>query len=238
LLAGVGNQHLVLQHSAVQPGHINLYATIQEDPADQAGRNRWWIEQGPTPTENIWFDYYTLQHSPDEEFLNRVCQEAFGRAPSDLERHYYQSDTDAKRREKLIDLVLKDPAVAKRVGSGWREKMLAHPFSSMNGRRLFWSRYRPVHSNSRILLWSLLATTEPVQPRLEALLSQLLDGQRADGAVLDALTAATLGRLPTETERKFILASIGQASDKAAAWREVLATLAGTAEAMKHADGK
>jgi hypothetical protein len=32
------------------------------------------------------------------------------------------------------------------------------------------------------------------------------------------------------------LAQVGQAADKAAAWREVLATLADTAEAKKHAE--
>ena len=55
---------------------------------------------------------------------------------------------------------------------------------------------------------------------------------------LDALSAAVLGRLPTESERKLILAAVAKGPDKAAAWREVIATLGGTDEAKRHAEKK
>lgn len=53
-----------------------------------------------------------------------------------------------------------------------------------------------------------------------------------------AATAAVLGRLPTESERKPILATVAKGQDKAAAWCEVIATLGGTEEAKKHAEKK
>jgi hypothetical protein len=38
---------------------------------------------------------------------------------------------------------------------------------------------------------------------------QLLDAKWADDHVLDTLSAAVLGRLPTESERAFVLGSVG-----------------------------
>jgi hypothetical protein len=85
-------------------------------------------------------------------------------------------------------------------------------------------------------LW--FKATDARPNRLETLLGQLLDGKRTDDQVLDALSAAILGRLPTESERRLILATVAKGQDKTAAWREVIATLGGTDEAKKHAEKK
>lgn len=63
----------------------------------------------------------------DAEFLKRVIQSARGSAPTELEEKYFAEDKDPKKREKLLDLLLKDPAVAKKLGDEWRKKMLEPP---------------------------------------------------------------------------------------------------------------
>ena len=70
---------------------------------------------------------------------------------------------------------------------------------------------------------------------LGAFADQLVDGKRSDEQILELLTAMNLGRLPTESERKLILASVGQQTDKKAAWREVVGMLRSTEEAKRHA---
>lgn len=161
--------------------------------------------------------YWTAQQpQTDEQFLTKVCQDARGAAPTRIEREYFLTDKDPKKREKLIDLILKDAAVAKKVGPNWKQSLL-------NPERTQYLRYRA------------MLLKRPVD-RFETLLGQLLDGKRTDDQVLDGLSAAVLGRLPTESERKLILANIAKAPDKAAAWREVIGTLSGTDEAKQHAD--
>ena len=58
-------------------------------------------------------------------FLKRVIKDVRGGAPTALEEKYFAEDKDPKKREKLLDALLKDPAVAKRVGDDWKKKMLA-----------------------------------------------------------------------------------------------------------------
>jgi RNA polymerase sigma factor (sigma-70 family) len=190
--------------------------------------------QGDAPTpagRHLWT--YQARIPTDEDFLRRVCQDAFGRSPTDLERQYFLADTNPDRRTRLVDLVLKDPAVARRVGSEWKQKVLeSGEFVVEPG--LVYPGFFSLDLDRSILR---SANREPVPARLESLLQALLDGKRADEAVLDTLSAATLGRLPTESERKLALAAVGRAADKSTAWREVLAALAGTEEARKHAAG-
>ena len=65
--------------------------------------------------------------------------------------------------------------------------------------------------------------------------SVLIKEKRTDDQMLDSLAAATMGRLPTESERKLVIASVAQKHDKRAAWIDVLTTFAGTLEAKQHA---
>ncbi len=56
----------------------------------------------------------------EEQFLTRVIESARGSKPTRIEKEYFLKDKDAKKREKLLDALLTDPAVAKKVGPEWK----------------------------------------------------------------------------------------------------------------------
>jgi RNA polymerase sigma factor (sigma-70 family) len=60
----------------------------------------------------------------DVEFLKRVLQDVRGTPPTSLEEKYFSEDKDPKKREKLLDTLLKDPVVAKKLGDDWKKKIL------------------------------------------------------------------------------------------------------------------
>ena len=168
----------------------------------------------------------------DEAFLRRVCLDARGTPPTRIEVEYFVADQDPKKREKLIDLLLKDAEVAKKVGDGWKQKVLA-PTA-----RLYWTTHPPLAwtADGRAA-WTANLVPYLGQPdRFDTLIGQLLDGKRADDHVLDTLTAAFLGRLPTESERAFVLGSVSKAADKKAAWTDVVFALTNTKEAKQYAE--
>src|SRR5262249_2885938 len=66
----------------------------------------------------------TISYS-DAEFLKRVLNDVRGNAPTALELKYFTEDKDPKKREKLLDTLLKDPAAQKKLGDSWKAKMLA-----------------------------------------------------------------------------------------------------------------
>jgi RNA polymerase sigma factor (sigma-70 family) len=72
--------------------------------------------------------------------------------------------------------------------------------------------------------------------RLEQLLQEMLRSQRGDEQVLDALFLATLGRYPTDTERKFGLESVGKARDRTEAFGNVLGVLTSSREFRSHVE--
>ena len=45
--------------------------------------------------------------------------------PTAIEERYFTEDKDPKKREKLLDTLLKEPAVAKKLGDDFKKKMLA-----------------------------------------------------------------------------------------------------------------
>ena len=47
-----------------------------------------------------------------------------GNGPTALELKYFTEDKDPKKREKLLDTLLKDQAVQKKLGDAWKAKML------------------------------------------------------------------------------------------------------------------
>jgi hypothetical protein len=78
----------------------------------------------------------------------------------------------------------------------------------------------------------------PVPPqadRLEKLVGELIAAKKSDEALLEAVTLATLSRLPTDSEKKLVLASIGTAADRKAAWVSVAKALAGPTDVLKPA---
>jgi len=149
----------------------------------------------------------------DEAFLNRVIESARGGKPTRLEKEYFLKDKDAKKREKLLDAFLADPATAKKVGPDWKQNMLNPP-------------------QKFTVIWDI----NPGTPWADKLIDELMTKKRTDDQVLEALTLAATGRLPTDTEKKLVTAVVSKTKDKKAAWREVAGTLAGTDEAKQHAD--
>jgi RNA polymerase sigma factor (sigma-70 family) len=63
----------------------------------------------------------------DLDFLKRVTTAARGTPPTALEEKYFAEDKDPKKREKLVDLLLKEPAVAKKLGDDFKKRVLAAP---------------------------------------------------------------------------------------------------------------
>lgn len=70
------------------------------------------------------FQVYLAHVEADIDFLKRVTTAARGTAPTALEEKYFTEDKDPKKREKLLDTLLKEPAVAKKLGDDFRKKML------------------------------------------------------------------------------------------------------------------
>src|SRR5262249_49772277 len=66
------------------------------------------------------------------DFLRRVIKDVRGTAPTTLEEKYFAEDKDPKKREKLLDTLLKDGALAKKLGDDWKKKMLAAPGAKGN----------------------------------------------------------------------------------------------------------
>ena len=71
--------------------------------------------------------------------------------------------------------------------------------------------------------------------RLERLVAELLAAKKTDEQVMEGVTLAVVGRLPTDGEKKLTLAAVSKAADRKAAWVEVAKALAATDEGKKHA---
>lgn len=87
-----------------------------------------WLVDGQTTGEGaLWIDQgFALNvGDSDVDFLKRAIKDVRGGAPTALEEKYFAEDKDPKKREKLLDALLKDPAVAKKLGDDWKKRMLA-----------------------------------------------------------------------------------------------------------------
>jgi RNA polymerase sigma factor (sigma-70 family) len=176
----------------------------------------------------------------DAAFLRRVVKEAYGVAPTALELKYFAEDRDPKKREKLVDLVLADPAVAKKLGTEAKDKLLADPAAKSKTvveyvPQTRQSTYQTPEGPKTVVQQIYVAKARAVDS-FGKLLDQVLDGKRTDEQIADAVCLATVGRYPTESEQKMMLASVTGSGDRRAAWKKVLDTLAGTKEAQAHAE--
>ncbi len=79
----------------------------------------------PATTVRVW-DTFAAKET-DAAFLRRAVTEARGTPPTALEERYFAADPDPRKREKLLDALLSDPAALRRVGDGWKRRMLAPP---------------------------------------------------------------------------------------------------------------
>jgi hypothetical protein len=115
-------------------------------------------------------------------------------------------------RDRLIDDLLADPDVRKRWEQVWQRYFYA-------------DQVKAAHD----------AWTRKPAGRLDRLLADLLERNKSDEQVLNALCLATLARFPTETEQKLILDAVKAQANRRAAWQGVLQALAATEEARAHA---
>jgi hypothetical protein len=172
----------------------------------------------------------------DADFLRRVTQAARGSDPTALEAKYFAEDQDPKKREKLLDLLLKDPALAKKLGDDWKQKMLEPPATAARAFRTHVELAQPVRTT--VMLRSVrtrLAIQQPLPDRFEKLVGELFDANKTDEQVLEAVTLAAVGRLPTAEEKRATLAVIATAQDRKAAWVGLAKALAAPAEGKKDA---
>ncbi len=212
---------------------------------------------------NEWFAVFD-DNDTDAEFLKRVLLDVRGSGPTALEQKYFGEDKNPKKREKLIDTLLKDPAVQKKLGDEWKKKVLAPKAATYKPAEQFHLYVRPEAKRNAgwfelvnpavpvtPRLFNPPAVVKPLPPkplappkppsppvppqadRLEKLVGELIAAKKSDEAVLEAVTLATLSRLPTDSEKRLVLASIGNAADRKAAWVAVAKALAGTDGAKK-----
>lgn len=216
----------------------------------------------------------TAEADSDAEFLKRVLTDARGTGPTALEVKYFTEDKDPKKRERLLDELLKEPAVQKKLGAAWKAKMLAAKsvtitteVKEVKGDKIIVVSpdgktkegpivVRPLPPQKDVpappkppappvppappappvvkpIVKPIVVPGQPLAPlveksdKVEKLVAELIAAKKSDEAVLEALTLATLGRLPTDSEKRLTLAGLSNAADRKAAWVAVARALAG-----------
>ena len=225
----------------LQNSPVNLYVAGNLDTDDKAAPL--------TPLYNELYVNLQLFDS-DAEFLKRVLADVRGGAPTVLETKYFTEDKDPKKREKLIDTLLKEPAVQKKLGDAWKAKMLEPKVADLKPAppiQLWLQSIDQQLIQPPPITWPPAPPAPPVKPtppappappaqskpasepdRYEKLVGVLIAAKKSDEAILEAVTLATLSRLPTDSEKKLVTASIGSAADRKAAWVAVARALAGS----------
>lgn len=184
-----------------------------------------------TTGERGWMlDLVSPVKESDEAFLRRVTESARGSAPTPLEFKYFAEDKDPKKRERLLDLMLRDPAIAKRVGDEWKKKMLEVPknltLSDFHFQIVPTTELFRLYRHEEIVPFELVERSD----RFEKLVGELIQAKKSDEQILEALTLAALRRMPTIEEKRAALAVIGIVSDKRAGWTALARSLSGAEE--------
>jgi RNA polymerase sigma factor (sigma-70 family) len=176
----------------------------------------------------VVIQYLAALPDPDAEFLKRVLTDVRGNGPTALELRYFTADKDPKKREKLVDTLLTDPAVLKKLGDAWKAKVLAR-----QGDTPALNAWLDRGGASGDRQWRVILDDSPPVPppapqpnKLQKLVDELVAAKKSDEAIFEAVTIATLGRLPTAGEKKIVLAGIGTVTDRKAAWAAVAKALA------------
>ncbi len=181
---------------AVVDGRVDLLWTSEPPQAER--------------TTAVW-EYYSIALESDADFLKKATQSARGSAPTPLEEKYFLEDKDPKKREKLLDTLLKDPAVAKKLGDAWKKKMLEP--EGTTERKILVEKYTKIRS--RVVMPS----------KIEKLVDELIASKKTDEQILEAIALAAASRLPTAEEKKSTLAVLGTLTDKKAAWGAIAKAL-------------
>jgi hypothetical protein len=185
------------------------------------------------PDEGVVVCSYLDVDDSDIAFLHRAVTSARGTPPTAIEEKYFAEDKDPKKREKLLDALLKDPAVQKKVGDDWKKQMLDAQQTARE--RLKMARLRKFDATI-IESYTTTFRSDPVGDRLAKLVDSLLAAKKPDDQVFDGIALTVIGRLPTESEKSLTLAGVAKAADRKVAWLDVAKALAGTDEAKKHAE--
>ena len=237
------------------PPRAELGYFLYRGLADTGPTGEWWVDpvaqpaadpNSTTPPGGFYRVRLTntLTVDTDEAFLERAVKAVRGTAPSEVEKQYFAADKDPEKRGKLLDLLLKDPAVAKKLGDDWKKEMLAPPAAARlstvdlgervnlnTTARLTWqpdggtawrTQVRPLQEWTARAVITRPAPADKFGPLVDA----LLEAKKTDEQVLEAVTLAAAGRLPTDPEKRLVLATIGKSADKKAAWVEVAKALA------------
>jgi len=234
----------VTEANAVLSAYIDIFDADGAKPQPVDGFRYEVLVSGNDSRVRLWA---VAAADTDAEFLARVLKDVRGSAPTALEVKYFTEDKDPKKRDKLLDTLLKDPAVQNKLGTAWKAKMLAPVAPDLTTRWLhdYYLLMQPLDGTNlkRIEVPPTPATPkgviQPVPPtppvpqvnKFEKLVGELLAAKKSDEAILEALTLATMGRLPTESEKKLTLAGIGGAKDRKAAWVAIAKALAPEATA-------
>jgi hypothetical protein len=105
-ITGVWSQLHLQKINLTRPWRVNGSQRPIAIPNVDAG---WWIELHDYPA-TFWSN---LCSTIRMKVFQRGFQEARGSKPTHLEIEYFKADKDPKKRDKLLDMFLKDPAVAK-----------------------------------------------------------------------------------------------------------------------------
>jgi RNA polymerase sigma factor (sigma-70 family) len=230
----------------------------------------------PSKTVEYRWTYFVTAADSDAEFLKRVLTDARGTAPTALELKYFAQDKDPKKREKLLDELLKEPAVQKKLGDEWKKKVLGatpvqgQPFRVWQGQGQGQGAqgqflFTPADLNTVPYVVPLppqppkpsapnvIVPKPPIPPavpnavvpgvplkaevtlaanKFEKLVDELIAAKKSDEAILEALTLAAQGRLPSDVE-KALAGTVGKAPDRKAAWVAVAKALAPKGDTFK-----
>ena len=78
--------------------------------------------------------------------------------PRRIEQKYFIEDKDPKKREKLLDMLLKDPVVAKKLGDDWKTKMLASGQPTTLNERTFEYKLAPTVLDGKTFQYKIAPT--------------------------------------------------------------------------------
>jgi len=154
-----------------------------------------------------------------------VMLDLFGVLPTVLESKYFVSDTDSKKRDKVVKWLVQAPEYQRRaMERHWMQYLTQ---GQMAPATAFWGQSLVQRS----------ATPMTGGPdRLDQLLAQVLAEKKSDEQILEVLYLATMGRYPTNDAKRVILAQLGKQTDRAAAWNDVLHALTQSKDARDYAD--
>jgi RNA polymerase sigma factor (sigma-70 family) len=246
------------------------------------------VEEGKTVREQVDRVWVVAGKETDAAFLKRAVTEARGTPPTALEEKYFAADPDPRKREKLLDALLADPAALRRVGAAWKQRMLAPPAAPETGKLVLPLRY-PLDGKNLLVpkggvdldidlgvpARKVKAVTPPAPPaavpappvppapvrvklatppvppappappvagdvvrtvktapaapaeRWTKLVADLIAAKKTDDQMLEAVTLAAAGRLPTAADKQLAQAVTAAVGDRAAGWTAVARALAG-----------